>query len=258
MLGGFKYSSTLVMIAVQSGEPPARCLESLEKIWGEKGTFSSSAPSLLSLLIFVWQGRRPEGNLEDAVAACAEVSGDLRKWRVCLDTQAQCRLSSLTAQGTAGRWPTRCKYDRQGYPLHAPCIVRSCKISRSLPLSPFLPFFHLCGRQSLWPIRTWSWSSLSHTKMFRQLHYQTEKIVRYRSIRLTGQVFKDDSASSSFSFSPTGLFSASAGFGPSNLFKSMPRKTKKSFPACANETVRKQPAVRSVVDPCAWIGATPW
>ena len=32
MLGGFKYSSTLVMIAVQSGEPPARCLESLEKI----------------------------------------------------------------------------------------------------------------------------------------------------------------------------------------------------------------------------------
>ena len=176
MLGGFKYSSTLVMIAVQSGEPPARCLESLEKIWGEKGTFSSSAPSLLSLLIFVWQGRRPEGNLEDAVAACAEVSGDLRKWRVCLDTQAQCRLSSLTAQGTAGRWPTRCKYDRQGYPLHAPCIVRSCKISRSLPLSPFLPFFHLCGRQSLWPIRTWSWSSLSHTKMFRQLHYQTEKL----------------------------------------------------------------------------------
>ena len=167
------------MIAVQSGEPPARCLESLGKIWGEKGTFSSSAPSLLSLLIFVWQGRRPEGNVEDAVAACAEVSGDLRKWRVCLDTQAQCRLSSLTAESTAGRWPTRCKYDSQGYPLHAPCIVRSCKISRSLPLSPFLPFFHLWGRQSLWPIRTWSWSSLSDkdvsaTPLLKQKGYGTD------------------------------------------------------------------------------------
>ena len=49
---------------------------------GEKGMLSSSVPSLFSLLIFVRQGRRPEGwesNLEDAVDACAEVPGDLRK-----------------------------------------------------------------------------------------------------------------------------------------------------------------------------------